>query len=78
MNITIRDVDERVFREFKTEAVRDGSTLGNALTRAIELWLKHSNQRKKDKKSLSHLKSFDWGEGTEKVSIEVDETLYGV
>jgi hypothetical protein len=32
LNITIRDVDEKVFREFKAEAMRDGTRLRGALT----------------------------------------------
>ena len=77
MNITIREVDERVFRNFKAETVRDGTTLGNAVTMAMKLWLEHYKKDEKKKKNLLDLKPFDWGEGTEKSSLEVDEILYG-
>ena len=77
MNITIRDVDENVFRNFKAETVRDSTTLGNAVTMAMKLWLEHYKKDKKTKKSILDLKSFDWGEGTENASMKVDEILYG-
>lgn len=34
-------------------------------------------KRKKEKKSLLDLKPFDWGEGTEKSSEEIDAIIYG-
>lgn len=77
MNITIRDVDDSVFRDFKAEAVRDDTTLGNAITMAMKLWLKHYKRNKRTKRSILSLKSFDWGEGSENSSTEVDEILYG-
>jgi len=77
MNITIRDVDEVVFRNFKAEAVRDGTTLGSAMTMAMKLWLKHYKRNKKTKRNLLDLEPFDWGEGTDRSSLEVDEIVYG-
>lgn len=40
--ITVRDVDEKVFREFKAEAVRHGLTLGTAITLAMKKYLQDS------------------------------------
>ena len=77
MNITIRDVDDIVFRNFKAEAVRDCTTLGNAVTMAMKLWLEHYKKDKGKRKTLLDLKPFDWGEGTENSSLEVDDILYG-
>jgi hypothetical protein len=77
LNITIRDVDEKVFREFKAEAVRDGTRLGRALTRAMKFWLDTKKREKRSKRSLLELKPFDWGADTEKSSVEIDEVLYG-
>jgi hypothetical protein len=76
MNITVRDVDERIFREFKAEAVKEGMQLGKALTRAMRFWLDRKKE-KRPKKSILDLKPFDWGEGSERSSIEVDQVLYG-
>ncbi|MEM2890758.1 MAG: hypothetical protein QW358_05435 [Candidatus Hadarchaeum sp.] len=75
MNITIRDLDEAVFRKFKAKAVEEGMKLGEAVTQAMETWIK---QRKTEPRlRLLEIKPFDWGEGTERASIEVDQILYG-
>jgi hypothetical protein len=75
MNITIRDLDEKVFRRFKAKAVEEGMKLGEALTQAMELWIKQKST--KPIKSLLDIKPFNWGKGTEKVSTEIDKILYG-
>ncbi|NOZ58517.1 MAG: hypothetical protein GXO66_02920 [Euryarchaeota archaeon] len=73
---TFRGIDEEVFRKFKAEAVRQGVSLGRALTGAMKLWL--DKQKKPGKRgSLLQLKPVDWGKGTERASVEVDEILYG-
>ncbi len=73
---TFRGIDEEVFRKFKAEAVRQGISLGKALTGAMKLWLdKHKKTRKRG--SMLQLKPVDWGKGTERASTEVDEILYG-
>ena len=77
MNITVRDIEDIVFRDFKAEAVRDGTTLGNAVTMAMKLWLEHYKEDRTKKKNLLNLKPFDWGKGTENSSLEVDDILYG-
>jgi hypothetical protein len=74
MNITVRGVDEKIFKEFKAEAVREGKKIGEALNEAMRVWL----MRKRAKKlKLLDLKPFDWGEGTERLSVEVDQIIYG-
>ena len=50
--------------------------LGNALTNAMRTWLVKERSEKKVKKHFLDLKPFDWGEGTEGSSVEVDEILY--
>lgn len=77
MNITIRGVDEKVFRKFKGEAVKEGTKLGGAVTKAMKSWLDTRGKENRHEKSLLELKPFDWGPGTEKSSAEIDETLYG-
>lgn len=77
MNITIRDVDAKVFRYFKAETVRADTTLGKAVTMAMKLWLDQAGSERKKKKSILDMKAFDWGKDTESTSTDVDETLYG-
>jgi hypothetical protein len=77
MNITIRGVDEKVFRDFKEETARKGFNLGNAVTNAMRTWLGNERAEKKGKKCFLDLEPFDWGEGTERSSVEIDKILYG-
>lgn len=72
--ITVRDVDEDIFREFKAEAIRHGLTLGSALTLAMK---KFRSELLKKKLKFTSLQPVAWGKGTEKVSEEVDKILYG-
>lgn len=72
--ITVRDVNPQVFQEFKAAAVDNGMRLGIALTLAMEK-LRSELLRKKFK--FTSLKPVDWGKGTERVSEEVDQILYG-
>ncbi|MGC8849001.1 MAG: hypothetical protein ACP5QI_00810 [Candidatus Bathyarchaeia archaeon] len=73
MNITIRKVDEVVFKKFKAKAVEEGMKIGEALTQAMKLWIKQRSL--KPKLSLLDIKPFSWGD--EKASLKVDEILYG-
>ncbi len=75
MNITIRDLQESIFRRFKAKAAEEGMKLGDAMTQAMELWLRENNLKPKGK--LTDLTPFHWGKGTEKTSVEIDKILYG-
>ncbi len=72
--ITIRDVNPTVFKEFKASAVRRGLTLGRAVTLAME---KYDLELKPKKFKFTSLKPVDWGAGTEHVSEDIDSILYG-
>ena len=74
MQVSVKDVDEEVFREFKAESIRGGLKIGKALTLAMELMLE--KEEKKPKMSFLKLKPRSWGEGTERVSEEIDKVLY--
>ncbi|MEM2902241.1 MAG: hypothetical protein QXO32_05870 [Candidatus Bathyarchaeia archaeon] len=75
LNVTVRNLDEDIFRRFKAKAVEKGLKLGEALTQAMEAWVKQSSMRPTGR--LSEIKPFNWGEGSEKTSVEVDAILYG-
>lgn len=77
LNISVRDVDPTAFREFKVKTVSQGTKTGIALTQAMKEWVGKREKEKKIKRSFFDLKPWDWGKGNERVSIEVDETLYG-
>ncbi len=74
VQITVRDVDPDVFREFKADATRRGFKLGSALTFAM---VKFRSELKKKKDKFTILKPTPWGKGTEHLSEEVDKILYG-
>ena len=75
MNITVRGVDEEVFRRFKARAVEEGMRLGEALTQAMEMWLQQRSL--KHKARLLDIRPFNWGEGSKRVSVEIDRIIYG-
>jgi len=77
MNITIRNISRKVYQEFKAEAARRNLKIGEALTLAMQEFIK--NEKKKGSNlSILDFEPFDWGEGTETVSEDVDTILYGV
>jgi hypothetical protein len=75
MNITIRGLNESVFRKFKARAVEEGMKLGEALTQAMESWIKQRPVKKS--MTLLDIESFNWGPGTERSSLEIDKIIYG-
>ncbi|MDO8642722.1 MAG: hypothetical protein Q7R76_04000 [Candidatus Woesearchaeota archaeon] len=75
MQITIRDVDEKIFREFKADAVRKGMTLGTAINFAMQKF--RAELTKKRPLFTQLVTPFDGGKGSEHVSEEVDSIMYG-
>lgn len=74
MQVSIKDVDDQAFREFKAESVREGLKIGKALTLAMKFWLE--SKAKKPRMSLLELKSRSWGKETERTSHEIDKVVY--
>lgn len=72
--VTVKEIDANAFQELKTEAVRRKITVGTALTLAIENWL---SSLKKTNGNFSELKQRNWGKGTEHLSEQIDQMLYG-
>jgi len=74
MQITIKNVDENTFREFKAVAIRNGIKLGTALTMAIE---KFKDGLQKKHYRFTAIKPTKWGRDSKRISVEIDEILYG-
>jgi len=74
---TIRSVDERVFRDLKSEAAKKGIPVGKAVNEPVRRGVAESRRRHTHKRSLLEMRLSDWGEGTENASTEIDEVLYG-
>jgi len=73
VQISIKKVNEVVFREFKTKAIKEGLKIGEALNLAMGMFLE---KEKKPGLSLLNLKPQSFGRGTEKLSQEIDRVLY--
>lgn len=73
MQLSVKNVDDKVFRKFKAESVKEGIKVGKALTMAMEFWLEKTQDKKM---SILNFKPVSWGEGTEKISEEIDKVLY--
>ncbi len=76
MNITIRGLQETIFRKFKARAAEENVTLGDALSQAMEAWLKREKTGAPTAR-LADLKITNWGKGTERSSEEIDKVVYG-
>lgn len=80
MNITIRDVNPRFWKELKIEAVKEGLKIGEAINLALERWL-HEYRNKQDKekiKSFWDLKPYKFDrKDAGHLSTKVDEVVYG-
>ena len=74
IQITVKEVDEEAFNELKSEAIKGKMNVGTALTLAMENW---TSSLKKTKDSLLKWKPVDWGPGTEHLSEQIDEIIYG-
>ncbi|MBI5798201.1 hypothetical protein HZA98_04840 [Candidatus Woesearchaeota archaeon] len=72
--LSVKEVDKNTFREFKAESTREGLKIGQALTLAMQQWLKI--EKKKQKRSFLDFKPKPWGKGTERISEETDKALY--
>lgn len=74
MQLSVKNVEENVFRDFKAESVREKLHLGKALTLAMRYWLQQ--QKRIPKRSLLDFKPRRFGKGTERLSEQIDEVLY--
>lgn len=78
MIITVRDVTENDFKQFRSLVVSKGIKTGTALSQAMREWAGKEQEKKQRKKSFfDSIKPSDWGPGTENSSMEVDKYAYG-
>ena len=77
-NITVRSVNPALWRELKAEAAREGMNTGDAINHAIEKWLNEMKRKGgKARKSFWDVRPIKLGGKAERLSEEVDETIYG-
>lgn len=79
LNITIRGINSQFWRDFKAEAIREGLHLGEALNLALKNFLEELRMKKEKKqKDFFDLEPIsDKGKDAGRVSVRVDEILYG-
>jgi plasmid stability protein len=75
MNITVRDLNEEVFRRFKGKAAERGMKMGAAVTQAMRLFIAQEAQRNTRKAGTIRLS--DLTKGRDSTSEEIDSLLYG-
>jgi hypothetical protein len=75
MDITIREVDDNLYRQAKARAALMGTTVGTVVNLALEKWL-DEEARGKGKKSFSELLR-PVRNGSEHSSESIDEVVYG-
>tara|TARA_Y100000310_G_C20169190_1_gene572809 strand:- start:67 stop:288 length:222 start_codon:yes stop_codon:yes gene_type:complete len=73
MQLSVKNVDEKVFREFKAKAVQNKMKIGSALTFAMNSWLQ---KKEKKKYTLLDIEPIDLGQGPQDITKEMDEILY--
>jgi len=76
MDTTIRNLDERVYRELKAHAALTGRTIGETLNEAIRAYLARPEAMRRDR-SLAELEPQSYPEGNERLSESIDTILYG-
>ncbi|MBI2110171.1 hypothetical protein HYT51_00105 [Candidatus Woesearchaeota archaeon] len=74
MQVSVKNVEDSVFREFKSESVRERLPMGKALTLAMKAWLDH--KQRKPQLHFLNLQPKKWKRGTEYTSEEIDKILY--
>ena len=80
MNATIRNIDERLYRSLKARAAGEGRSIGEVLNDAIREYLlsrKIQRGKRRSRPGFLDLGPVDLGPGTERLSDEIDELLYG-
>jgi plasmid stability protein len=75
MDTTVRNLDENAYRALRARAVLEGRTVGALMTEAIRGYLaRPSGQRPS---SLRRLRAEAYPPGSGKLSLEIDEIVYG-
>jgi hypothetical protein len=75
VDTTIRNLDERAYRELKARAALTGRTIGDLVNEAIRAYL--ARPAPVGRGSLRDLVPEPYPEGTERLSEEIDAIVYG-
>ena len=78
VDITIRDIDDELYREAKSRAALMETTIGRVVSMALEKWLEEQSSGRGRKSLVENLRPVRFGKGSEHSSGRVDELVYGV
>lgn len=76
MDTTIRNLDERAYRELKARAALSGKTIGETVNEAIRAYLARPDLSRRVG-SLRDIEPLEYPDGNERLSEEVDAVAYG-
>jgi plasmid stability protein len=76
MDTTIRNLDDRAYRELKARAALHGRTVGEVLNEAIRAYLARPDAWNK-RASLRDLEPEEYPLGMERLSESIDAIVYG-
>lgn len=75
VDTTIRNLDDEAYRAAKARAALEGRPVGEVVSEAIRAYVARPPPGRK--RSVRTWKPEDFGKGTERLSEEIDEVLYG-
>ncbi|MBI4258689.1 MAG: hypothetical protein HY619_07020 [Thaumarchaeota archaeon] len=77
--LTVRDVDEEIWRRFRAKTEEEGLRTGQALNEALGIWLKEKERKRKhpDPRNFLKVKGIITAGRRVRWSEEVDKILYG-
>lgn len=76
--LVVRKVNKRVYRRFRQRALDENKNVGEAVTEAMEYWLREKERKKKPNiKNLLKMNGIIKTGGKVRWSEEIDEVLYG-
>lgn len=77
MDITIRNLDERAYRELEARAARSGKTIDETVNEAVRAYLATPEPGRKAG-ALAALTPLPYPPGNGRLSEEIDSVAYGV
>lgn len=77
--LTVRDVDEEIWRKFRAKTEEEGIKTGQALNEALAVWIKEKERKKKhpDPRNFLEVEGIIRAGRRVRWSEEVDKVLYG-
>ncbi|MDV3243542.1 MAG: hypothetical protein LYZ66_00035 [Nitrososphaerales archaeon] len=77
--LTVRDVDEEVWRKFRAKTEEEGLKTGQALNEALDIWIKEKERKRErpDPRNFLKVEGIIRAEKRVKWSEEIDRVLYG-